>query len=228
MHNIARNIIVVAGLIGLGLVGTLMNTGSNPGTLHAGSNVGVTVMSPIPLPVTGTVGVSGTPTVSLSGTPTVNLGTVPAVTLSGTSNVAVNNTATNPVPIRDVDNPGRHPFTASCQNSSGNAAVFSISCNPSPSAPAGAETVIQNISIDARSGVVNNTYVLSFGFTAGGNPVTVFLPGILEGPSDFVSNQLVALYADPLGAFSCQSVQSFQVNATSINCTISGYTVSLP
>jgi hypothetical protein len=79
------------------------------------------IVTNTPLPVQGTVGAaqSGPWNVGISGTPTVNVSSLPAVQFSGTVattqsgawNVGINNAATNPVPVRDMDNAARRvPF----------------------------------------------------------------------------------------------------------------------
>lgn len=68
---------------------------------------------PKPLPITGSVTITGTPAVTVTGTPAVTVTGTPAVTLSGTPTVNVGNSEGNPVLVRDVDRAGggQQPFS---------------------------------------------------------------------------------------------------------------------
>lgn len=64
-----------------------------------------------PVFVTNTGAAEAVP-VTYPTTPTVNIGTLPSVAVSSlpavTGSISVNNMATSPVPVRNVDNPARH------------------------------------------------------------------------------------------------------------------------
>ena len=74
-----------------------------------------------PVPITGSVTITGTPAVTVTGTPAVTVtGTpavtvtgTPAVTITGTPTVNVGNSEASPVLVRDVDRAGggQQPFT---------------------------------------------------------------------------------------------------------------------
>jgi hypothetical protein len=89
-----------------------------------------------PLPVQGTVGVNNFPAnQAVSGT--VNVGNFPSA-----SSVQVSNTATSPVPIRDVENSGQFYFGGDCvmHETDANCVLLNV--------PSTANAVIETISFD--------------------------------------------------------------------------------
>src|SRR5262245_58718870 len=94
MTNFSKKQFLVAAMFAVLAVAvtSLMNSrqavaqNPNPGSAP------VNIVAPLPLPVTGSTTVSGT------------------VAISGTPNVKVTNPATDPVIVRDADNPARRPF----------------------------------------------------------------------------------------------------------------------
>ena len=93
MHYIGRNLVVVGSVLGLGLIGSLLTTGSNhPGVLEAASpGPTVTIAGPLPLPVNGAVTVANTPNVNVANTPGVTVTNTPNVNVANTPNVNVAN-----------------------------------------------------------------------------------------------------------------------------------------
>ena len=110
--NTKKSLFAGTMLIALAGAGVLISGSQNVAKAGPGATQ-VSIMSPLPLPITGTatvsgtvgatqsgawnVGISGTPTVnvgampavSINGTPTVNVGSIPAVSLAGTPTVNI-------------------------------------------------------------------------------------------------------------------------------------------
>lgn len=97
----------------LWITGTIMSTYSSP-SASAASGAPVNIVSPLPVPVSGTVastqsglwnvGIAGTPTVAAAQSGSWSVG------ISGTPTVNLNNSVANPVIVRDADNPAQQPF----------------------------------------------------------------------------------------------------------------------
>jgi len=87
MNKLKTNLVVAAAFAVLAIIGTIMNaqyaTAQQQGPPDG---LAVRLVSPLPLPVTGNV--------VITGTPTVNFG----------------NTAANPLFVRNPDEPGRNPY----------------------------------------------------------------------------------------------------------------------
>ena len=133
MRNIGRNSVILGGVLSLGLIGSLLNTGSNPGALHAASpGPAVTIAGPLPLPVNGAVTVNGTPNVNVANTPSVTVSGTPNVNVANTPNVNVAN-----MPSVNVTNASL-PVTGSVSiNGTPNVNVSnsSLTVTPGPSDP---------------------------------------------------------------------------------------------
>lgn len=117
MNSFMKKCLMVAAVATLGIIGSVMNPnggGGLVGSAHAKDVQDVNILSPLPVPVQGTVlttqngqwnvgsaqvgpwnvGINGTPNVAISGTPTFKL----------------NNTAILPLPVYNVDASGRIPY----------------------------------------------------------------------------------------------------------------------
>jgi hypothetical protein len=120
----------------------------------------VHIISPLPLPTTGTTAISGPVDARQSGSWNVGVtGSVPVtqggpwtVALTGSPNVVIANPADTPVLVRNVDEPGRAPYleevelsnppnntTAFCQTVSSCSLHF-------PAVPSGKRLVVESIS----------------------------------------------------------------------------------
>jgi hypothetical protein len=146
--------------------------------------------------------------------------------------VQVTNTTAEPVPAKDVDNPARHPFAATCTGQ-GQGEEGPASCNPLPAPPAGAETVIQSVSILVTRG--NSTATTAgtyYSFVTGGQSYQSYLPYVTQqiasNAAAWVANQSTTIYEDPSSLHACSAVQSDLATQFQITCTVTGYTVSLP
>jgi hypothetical protein len=200
MNRYKNHLIIAAVLSVLAVIGTIMNSrqaSAQDGGPH------VTIDSPIPLPVTGSVTSTVTGTVGLA---------------SGAS-VRVNNTVTDPVRVRNV-NDAIQPFfaTAVCNS-------FSTSCETNIfSVPAGKRAVIEYFSGGASVGTGRTaTPELLIG------AMTYFVPQT-SPQADFLLatwGQQVRLYADS-GPISCLGVGSGGAGAVAFTFSISGYLVDVP
>src|SRR5215472_1297712 len=137
MNSLKNRVFAAAIIAGLAVIGSLMN--SQQSTVRAAGGPTVTIdPTQLPLPVQGSLGVSGTVAATQSGAWNVGI--------TGTPTVHVGNAATSPVLVRDVDNPARKPFAV---NTSCVMAAASNNCNAQFSVPAGSELVIENVSVSA-------------------------------------------------------------------------------
>jgi hypothetical protein len=133
MNRYKNHLIAVVVLSVLAIVGTIMN--SHQAAAQDGGPT-VTIGSPIPLPVTGSVTSTVTGTVPVTGT----------VGLASGASVHVNNTVIDPVRVRNV-NDAIQPFQATVECNGPvacSAAIFSV--------PAGKRAVIEYFSGDASVG----------------------------------------------------------------------------
>jgi hypothetical protein len=94
MNRLKNHLIAAALLSALAIIGTIMN--SHQAAAQGPPNgLAVNIVNPVPVPVAGSLGITGTV----------------AATQSGVWNVGLTgNTAANPLLVRDVDGPNRQPF----------------------------------------------------------------------------------------------------------------------
>ena len=138
--------------------------------------------------------------------------------------VEVANTSANPVPNRDVDAAGRHPFALQCSASGGDTECFF------PVVPANTEWVIQTVTVVLQAGTVPAPP--SYGVlqsAVGGPAVNVAnFPVVNSGGQFGTATQSLTAYASPGTTPACAiETQVFLPNSV-FSCAISGYTVSLP
>jgi hypothetical protein len=147
---------------------------------------------------------SGAWNVDIAGTPSVLVANFPATTtvgIDGSANTVKIDT-TNPLPVRDVDNPGRHPIAASCTINNNQGFPCFVT-----TVPPGKRLVIEMVQLQlAASGleltVVTNNTTITYQF--------------------FEPSQLVRVYADPLSTVQVAGGQA------GTRAAISGYLVDLP
>jgi hypothetical protein len=208
MNRYKKQLIAAVVLSALAVIGTIMNSRQ-----ASAQDVGphVTIDSPIPLPVTGSVTSTVTGTVGVTGT----------IGLASGASVHVNNTVADPVRVRNV-NDAIQPFqaTTGCNSPAVHctATLFNV--------PAGKRAVIEYF-----SGVVSvgTGQVASMALTFGTPPVSHLMPQ--TSPELFSSfgtswGQQLRLYADsgPITAFGGGS----GTGAVSFAFSISGYLVDVP
>jgi hypothetical protein len=168
MNDFKKLTLVAAIIAGLAVIGSLMN--SQQSTARAAGGPTVTIdPTQLPLPVQGSLGVSGTVAATQSGAWNVGI--------SGTPHVNVTNPATAPVLFLNVNDPGRIPYQTFV-TASGNNVAF-------PAIPAGHRLVIQNASIQAAiAGSNTSTSALA----------ELTIAGIVSRVGDFVMT--AQLYPD--------------------------------
>jgi hypothetical protein len=196
-------------LIAVAVVGALAITGMfmNSRQTKADGSAPVTIVGPLPLPVTGSTTLSGTV----------------AATQSGLWNVGITgNTNATPLWVTDRDNPARHPFMLSGRLLPGN-----VNLNLG-SAPAGQRYVIEHYTSICFVATTDTLFDVEFGIfnVAFDSAVPhMIVPGAGGVPGEWVATGNTRLYGDPNGNI------FFLVNATgSVDCSVSvtGYSVSLP
>jgi hypothetical protein len=205
MKRYKNHLIAAAVLSVLAVIGTIMNS-RQASAQNGGPHV--TIDSPIPLPVTGSVTSTVTGPVGVTGT----------VGLASGASVQVNNTVRDPVRVRNV-NDAIQPFqaTAECNGPVNcTAAIFSV--------PAGKRAVIEYFSGSANVGPgATAAPALLIGTVQHSVPLTSPQPAF--GFLVTAWGQQVRLYADSglitgIGAGSGSNI--------TIRFNISGYLVDVP
>jgi hypothetical protein len=197
-----------------GLVGALCPTLALAAPQNPPSAPVTVVNTPAnPVPVTGSLGVSGA--VSISGT-------VP-VTQSGTWNVGVAGT----LKTKNIDERGRNPFTgqAFCNQDSGNSCSVLM-----PPVPAGKRLVLEYVSghmqVQTKAGAVG---VQDFFITVDGTDTELHLPARLMGSNDGTENYVVSerilMFAEA-GTVLKIAFSSWEVNMSGL-ARLSGYLIDL-
>ncbi|HEV8140338.1 MAG TPA: hypothetical protein VGP81_11245 [Pyrinomonadaceae bacterium] len=210
MYRFKKSLIALTGVLTLVAIVTVAvphigrgASGTNAPTTQT-QNVKVvnTAGEPVPgivQPAAGTVwnvGVVGTPNVAVSNFPATT-----TVGIDGSANTVKIDT-TDPLPVRDVDNPGRHPIAASCTINNNQGFPCFVT-----TVPPGKRLVIEMVQLQlANVGfeltVVTNNTTITYQF--------------------FEPNQLVRVYADPL------STVQVAGGTAGTKAAISGYLVDLP
>jgi hypothetical protein len=97
--DIKKRLFGMAVVLAVAAMAVLISGGHN--ATKAASGAPVNIMSPLPLPITGTATVSGTVGATQSGAWNINVANSPSVSVA--------NPATAPVLVRDVENPAHFP-----------------------------------------------------------------------------------------------------------------------
>jgi len=140
--------------------------------------------------------------------------------------------------VRDVDNPGRHPFSANCTAGFG---FLSDSAMCTITAPVGEEVIIQNESFQVVAiGGITNAAIQMTTTTGGGTanfysfatPPSTPAPSYpngspLSGPLAIDQHDWV-ISVDPGTAISCYANTTALKEGGSMNCQVVGYYVTLP
>jgi len=151
--------------------------------------------------------------------------------------VQVTNTAANPVPNKDVDEPARHPFSASCTGDFATALSFSATCNIP--VPAGEEVVLQSESFSSTtqpSGccgpitqVLNILTTTSGGTAAQMQAVSNQNTTNGSGAPEHDAAYTWTLYADPGTDIGCTGFLGANTSdGGHTTCYVNGYYVTLP
>lgn len=176
MKRFKKHLMAVAVLAGLAIAGSMMSTYPISATNPVPGSAPVNIVSPVPLPVQGTVAIGNFP----SSLP-----------------VSVSTTPGSPLYIRDVDSPAHNPFAQylSCAIDPGQE-----TCTAQFTVPTGKALVIETIS--AIFGVPQGELGwVQLNFLTKGGDMTVALPGTLIGTlgpfTSYAVTQPVRLYVDP-------------------------------
>jgi len=228
--RLSAGVLVVA----LAVVGILMNGGHETVKASPGA-ASVNIVSPLPLPTTGTATVSGTVAATQSGPWNVNVANSPSV------NVA--NPATAPVLVRDVENPAHapaHVHGTLTINSGSPAGVLTLTSPENP-IPAGKRLVLEYASyrctesspggVDVSSVQLETYETFPLGFVAHFSELPVIKgPMTASGDVGFSGSQLVRLYSDPVSQNLLLLVGLTNVASAAVTCNadVSGYLVNVP
>lgn len=133
--------------------------------------------------------------------------------------VQVMNTAANPVPNKDVDQPGRHAFAQSCSTTS------TFFCALQPAVPSGSVFVVQTLvgfQVLTGSGPAG----LQISTNTNGVANNLILPATVEpnNLNDFITLANLTLYLDPGTASACGALAP----VNSFSCYVSGHLVTVP
>ena len=198
MQNLRNQLIAGGAVLLLAAIGTMMNRQA----MQAAGGPSVTIESPIPLPVTGTVAAtqSGTWNVGLTGTPNVN----------------VANPATAPALFLNVNDPGRIAYQSLNTNpscSGGQCLVFF------PAVPSQHRLVVQHFSglanFSAAPSLVNASLNEQSGFF-----LSIILAPVIGSVSRF--DQPVLVYYDA-GQQPFAEFQAVGATVTAATITLTGY-----
>jgi hypothetical protein len=187
-----------------------------------GTSTPVTIVNPLPLPVSGSATVSGS--VAISNTPLPVTGTVGLTT---GSSVSIANTDTNPVPVRNLDNAARSPYQETISfNQDQVGFCTNFVCSVSfPAVPAGKRLEVTHVSavFNAPNGSATISVQPSFS-------VRVYLPlPQTYGFGTYVGGASVTAYVQA-GASPTVQLGGLGVNTApnTATATIVGHLVSVP
>jgi hypothetical protein len=254
MYKIKNSLIALIGLVSLITVVTVMTPhigyGSSGTAAPAPSTQNVNVVNTptvksqqdgvwnVGLASGSNVGIAGTPTVNAqqSGTWNVGINGIPTVGIDAANNTVKIDTA-SPVPVRDVDNPARQPFTARIDVSIPDGRDLGVGTMDTAAVPEGKRLVIEHIS--AATSLPSGQKVAFFRVEITSSHSLTRLGADLSatygGKDQFITSQPVRLYVDraagAAGALTPVAVvvfrDGFAGDGFSI-VNISGYLVDVP
>jgi hypothetical protein len=211
MNDFKKRMLAAAALSLLAVIGTIMNARQASAQDQGNGPTKVTIVSPVPLPVTG----------SVTGTVTGNVGVTGTVGLASGASVHVNNTLTDPVRVRNV-NDAIQPFqvTVSCL-------VPASACSAGGyTVPMGKRAVIEYVSGKAN-GSGSFDVAPSLQTMTGGVTVEHELTSSTAPRGTSTWGQQLRLYADPGSSINPSVFTNPSTNAN-FTFTISGYLVDVP
>ena len=197
------------------------------------TNSSIPVTGSVNAAVAGTVGVNNFPAFpsTLTGSTVPVSGTVEVSGLT-LGSVTVANTAATPVFVRNIDEPGRQPWTGACTTPQ-SASATSVSC--SFGVPSGQDVVIQTEQFNVLDTLaINKNFQLLITTTCNGciaSPeISIVLPDNgFELPTftNVNTTEHDTLYASPSSVVSCSAVVP---SATTFygTCVLTGYYVTTP
>lgn len=226
MAKLKNAFMIWGGVLLLGSIGMLMNSGSTTPALHA-VDMGptVTIANPLPLPTTAAqngawnVGINGTPNVNVANTPGVNVNNIPNVNINNTPNVNIAGTPT----VRNADEPGRGAFQTTVNVAFGGGLV-------GVPIPAGTRLIIDYVSIHGNAegpGAVVPTILFESSINSQAS-VNYYISPVLIDPTvdQWRASQPVKIYADSLAI----GVGYAGVVPTTLNfdVDVSGHLIDMP
>ncbi len=175
-----------------------------------------------PIPVTGSVGITGTANVNVANSPSVKAQQSGpwTVGISGTANVQVISSVSNPVYVRDVNN-ALQPFTQEFDLAVASNALTAVS---SFTVPAGRRLVIENVSAEAH--VPSGQHARFFVDESIGHVIPTAFQGSLGGQDALAVNAAVKFYFDP-GTVFVQVVRDQSGGTGNAFVTLDGYFVTI-
>jgi hypothetical protein len=216
--------------LGFGLLAVALSSIPNHQTAAAGS-APVTVVAPLPLPVSGSV--TGNVNATIVGTANVN------ATIVGTPAVSVSNTSSTPVFV-DANGPARSPaggFCTAAVNSSGLAVCFpSINSATGTTVPSGKTLVVDTVSVTISLGTGSKVQMATFGgfFSIGGDAVqsdAIFVPLTLTATNlnsldEYTFASPVTIYSIAGQGLGCSATTNDTSQTGTMQCLFTGHFVS--
>jgi hypothetical protein len=227
MYEFKRSLIALTGVLILVGIATITRPLTGRGASGTGSSA--------PTSQTQNVNVVNTPTVNAqqSGTWNVGITGTPVVGLDGGNNTVKVDT-TNPLPVRDVDNPARQPFQEHrtiyiADGTYSNSVDFTM-------VPANKREVIEFVSVLGL--MPPGQSLRRVGITVGDNSLTYSIGFEPRGPcpnlignglcSIFEGSQQVRLYQNAYHTPQFFGIRSDTAGTAQIDVEISGYFVDIP
>jgi hypothetical protein len=213
MNSFTKKCLMVAAVATLGIIGSVMNPrggGALVGSANAKDVTDVNIVSPLPVPV----GVQGTVAATQSG--------IWNVGINGTPTFKLNNTATLPLPVYNVDAIGRSPYqkVASMSGQCGGLTNCDFTFG---AVPAGHRLVVQHITGIGQFNAAP-TKVSVVALNTQGDPIMDFFAPINGVASAF--DQSVLFYVDAgINVFVTMAAgpQTFAGGNLSQNIALTGY-----
>ena len=207
MNDFKKLVLVAAIIAGLAVIGSLMN--SQQSTVHAAAAGPTVNIDPtqLPLPVQGSLGVSGTVAATQSGSWNVGI--------TGTPNVQVVNPATAPQFFINLNDPGRIAYQRSVLS-----VAFPITFGP---VPANHRLVVEHISGEltfTATPLLNSIQIQS---GLGNNLLSEFSTPILSNAAFSFFDQPVHFYVDQNQTFNVTPSACCSVSANEVMFTVTGY-----
>ncbi len=228
MRKVGQGVVAAALLVLVPVIAALMNS-RQAAAQGPPNGMGVQILGPLPVPVTGSLGVTGPVSATVTGT----------VGLATGASVFVNNPVGNPVRVRDV-NDAQQPVQANADCTS---AAGTIGCGINLyTVPQGKRLVIEYASVSTCS-LPGQIAVMSLLTTVGGSTTSHFVPSTPPAPSpgsnaigcngvtpSSISSfgQQLRIYADPSSTIGVEVDRDSNVGNASYTVTMSGYLVDVP
>jgi hypothetical protein len=206
MNDFKKRILVVVVIAVLAVIGSVMN--SQQSTVRAQGGPTVTIdPTQLPLPVKGSLGVSGTIAATQSGPWNVGI--------TGTPNVQVVNPATAPQFFINLNDPGRIAYQRSVLS-----VAFPITFGP---VPANHRLVVEHIAGEltfTATPLINSIQIQS---GLGSNLLSEFSTPILGNAAFSFFDQPVHFYVDQNQTFNVTPSTCCSVSANEVMFTVTGY-----